>query len=214
MDINAWSHIDAVYYINLDHRTDRLVQIESEFDKVCLPFSKRIRISAEFTPECGALGCCLSHVKALELFLDSGNGVCIVIEDDFQFTCDALHVNYMISSVFQRNIPFDLIMLAGNVGMGQASNIDILTKVTDGQTTSGYMITRDFAFALLDLWRKTAVLIKMNMYGTGSHHYLLACDRTWKKLQPRANWYIFNPRLGTQRESYSDIEQRMTNYGC
>lgn len=40
----------------------------------------------------------------------------------------------------------------------------------------------------------------------------LHIDIYWKKLQ-NDKWYVTNPVLGYQRESYSDIEKRITNYG-
>lgn len=41
----------------------------------------------------------------------------------------------------------------------------------------------------------------------------LHADQCWKQLQ-RDKWYTTKPVLGYQRESYSDIERRVTNYGC
>ena len=38
-------------------------------------------------------------------------------------------------------------------------------------------------------------------------------DTYWKRLQPRARWHHAVPRLGTQRASYSDIEQTHVDYG-
>ena len=212
--MSCWDNIDAVYYINLNHRTDRLVQISAEMDKVYIPFSKRIRIEAEYTPECGALGCCLSHIKALQHFLESDGNICIIFEDDFQFTVPPEQVHSMMINIQRFNGYYDLIMLAGNVIRYQQTNVDTLYKVIEAQTTSGYMITRNFAVKLLSLWKKTAMLIKQHVHGTGIHNIFLACDRTWKQLQPEANWFVCNPCLGIQRESYSDIEKEVMNYGC
>jgi GR25 family glycosyltransferase involved in LPS biosynthesis len=208
----CWDYIDAVYYINLEHRTDRLVEIEAEFDKVKLPFSKRFRVSAERTPECGALGCCMSHVKTLRSFLETGNKNCIIFEDDFQFIQEPEFVNNMICSIFDMEIKFDIVMLSGNIFYYSHTNIENIHRVFDGQTTSGYLITREFAFILLEHWEKTAKLTKKYLDLTGQHLILLTCDQTWKVLQPVSQWFVFYPKLGIQRESYSDIEGSIMNY--
>ncbi len=201
--------LPTFYYINLDHRVDRYVQIEEELDKIGV--QHRVRVSAVRTPECGALGCCLSHIKALTLFLEESDGstpnsIAIILEDDFEFIQPADTILNMLSEATTE--PFDVIMLSGNILEYQHTDHKFLMKVINGQTTAGYMITRDFAATLLAHWKKTAMLIKMYFHGTGSHHHELSCDITWKRLQPESKWYIFNPSLGAQRSGYSDIEKR------
>jgi superfamily II DNA/RNA helicase len=44
MDNQEWSQIDVVYYINLDHRTDRRTEIEAELDRMHVPRDKVVRI--------------------------------------------------------------------------------------------------------------------------------------------------------------------------
>ena len=43
-------------------------------------------------------------------------------------------------------------------------------------------------------------------------HYFFAVDKYWFSLQQRDNWYLIIPPTVVQREGYSDIEKRMTNY--
>ena len=38
-------------------------------------------------------------------------------------------------------------------------------------------------------------------------------DESWKVLQKKDKWYAFSPPIGVQRESYSDIEKVIVNYG-
>jgi hypothetical protein len=40
-----------------------------------------------------------------------------------------------------------------------------------------------------------------------------AIDRHWFELQRRDRWFLITPLSVVQREDYSDIEQRFTNYG-
>ena len=39
-----------------------------------------------------------------------------------------------------------------------------------------------------------------------------AIDQYWKKLQPVSNWYVFNPVMGKQRASFSDIHKMNVDY--
>ena len=39
-----------------------------------------------------------------------------------------------------------------------------------------------------------------------------AIDKYWIHLQRADNWYLLTPLTVTQREDYSDIEQKNTNY--
>ena len=43
-------------------------------------------------------------------------------------------------------------------------------------------------------------------------HILYAIDKYWFSLQQRDKWYLITPLTVTQREDYSDIEKRATNY--
>jgi hypothetical protein len=44
------------------------------------------------------------------------------------------------------------------------------------------------------------------------NHYFFAIDKYWFNLQQFDNWYLIVPMTVVQREGYSDIEKRVTNY--
>ena len=43
-------------------------------------------------------------------------------------------------------------------------------------------------------------------------HILYAIDKYWFNIQKIHNWFLIIPLTVTQREDYSDIEKRATNY--
>ena len=43
-------------------------------------------------------------------------------------------------------------------------------------------------------------------------HVIYAVDKYWFRLQEKDNWYLITPLTVTQRQDYSDIEKRPTNY--
>ncbi len=205
--------VDHVYYINLDHRTDRKEQIESEFQKVGIPANKITRISGIYKKEFGILGCGLSHKKALETFLASPYKNCMIFEDDFTFTLDFHYCQYLIRQVFHQDIPYDLVMLAGNIFSSEPSPWPFLKKVKNGQTASAFLITKDFAPQLIHALEESTKLLEDYWKETGQKKHEYCNDIYWKKLQPQSNWFIVHPKMGIQRESYSDNEYKVTNYG-
>ena len=85
----------ACYWINLDHRKDRAAISRSRFDKLDL---EETRISATTREQIGFLekttnqhyyqgivACRMSHIKAMEIFLESHQDYCLILEDDFIF---------------------------------------------------------------------------------------------------------------------------------
>jgi hypothetical protein len=43
-------------------------------------------------------------------------------------------------------------------------------------------------------------------------HVMYAIDKWWFQLQQKDTWYLIIPLTVTQREDYSDIEKKRTNY--
>ncbi len=206
-------NIDAVYFINLDHRTDRLTQIQEEICKMGFPPEKIHRIQAIYKPEIGALGCTLSHIKTLDTFLESNHKTCIVLEDDFLRTMDINQMNFLFKHLFTSVKEFDLAMLAGKVFKKEATNSPFFYHVLDAQTSSAYLITREFAPTLRQNLKESSDFLNEWFQTNKNPKHDFCLDIYWKKLQPQSKWFIAHPQMGIQRESYSDIEQRVTNYG-
>lgn len=203
------NNVDVVYYINLDYRKDRLEHITTELDKTNLDKDKIKRINGIYMKNFGILGCAKSHIKALETFLGSTHQNCIIFEDDFTFSQDQEVVNKLFDEVFDNNIKYDLIMLASNTLNEAPTEYSYLTKILNGQTLSGYMVNRNFARVLLTNYKESVAILEKIGYKV--HEYCF--DIYMKKLQPLYNWYCFNPKLGKQIESYSDIENAVVDYG-
>jgi len=62
---------------------------------------------------------------------------------------------------------------------------------------------------LIDNFEKSVDIMKKEYkYGQAE------IDVSWKNYKEKVKIYIFNPKLGKQMTSYSDIEKRITNYNC
>lgn len=206
-------NIDCVYYINLEHRTDRKAQFLAEMRKLEVSEEKIVRIDGIYNKECGALGCAMSHKKTLETFLASSHKNCLIFEDDFKLTIDINYAKFLMKCLFQDNVKFDIVMVSGNILKSEKTGHFYLDKVIDGQTVSGLLITREFAPTILDCFSEAISNLKdwFEKYKERKHEFCI--DIYWKKYQPISNWYIFRPKWGVQRESYSDNEYKITNYG-
>lgn len=193
-----------IYYINLDKRLDRKEQIMGELNK--LNQYEIERVPGVYIEDFGALGCTYSHIECLNRFIKSGNPHCIIFEDDFMFK--DLKFNEHLDTFFNLNIEYDVCMLSINWGILEDTEYS-LKKVISGQTTSGYIVNKNFAQTLLNNYIEGAELLK-----TTQNLSLYSIDQYWKKIQPQNKWYVFSPTLGIQRPSYSDITKQFEDYNA
>ena len=202
--------IDAICYINLDHRTDRKEHILQEIKKIDPALSKTNRISAEYIPQNGAFGCALSHIKALQFFQDHPEWkTCLLLEDDFTFASDEPlnALSYLLTTLQT----YDMILLGCGTSDYHTTNTShpSIVRILSSQTTSGYIVHRDYIFTLLSNFIQSSNYLRIH---GNVHHYNL--DQYWKRLMPLGKWYTSSERIGYQCESFSDITMRVENYGC
>ena len=202
-------HIDAILYINLAHRIDRNEHIIQEINKLCTDPLKIHRIDAIKHNE-GALGCGLSHIKTLEYILEHPEWkTVLILEDDFTFKSTTIEKT--INELFQTFPYMDVGLLSYNHTELKCTDTihPLFKKITYSQTTSSYIIRQSYVPKLLQNMKESTEDIKKN----GKRHEN-CIDIYWTKLQPEANWIAVYPAIGYQYDNYSDIENRITTYGC
>ena len=202
--------IDAILYINLAHRTDRKEHVIHEIHKICADDSKIHRIDAILT-EPGALGCGLSHIKALEYAMAHPEWKTILIlEDDFTFHGED---TASLSTALHTLLTFpkmEIGLLSYNHSVLRYEDTSpSIKRVLYSQTTSSYCIRSSYVPTLLQNMREST----MDMIIRGKTHENCV-DIYWTSLQPRGHWYALFPAIGYQYDNYSDIEKRVTQYGC
>jgi GR25 family glycosyltransferase involved in LPS biosynthesis len=133
---NGLNNFDKIYCINLDHRKDRLAQIEKELNKSNIESHKIQRIPGVLLKGFGALGCSKSHSFALEEFIKSSESSCIIFEDDFEFTEKQTTINTLVDRIFSEVVQFDVLMLSANIYKEEATKFDFITKILEAQTVS------------------------------------------------------------------------------
>ena len=192
---------NIVYFINLDHRTDRLQNIENELSKTNINKEKIKRIQGIFTGKNGTLGCAMSHCKVLEEFLKTPENIknCVIFEDDFIFTENQESVNKLINNFFKEiGDDYDVLMLSSYLLDTVNVNENIL-KINAAQTLSGYVVNKRYAEKLLNNFKVSV-------------HMLYEVDVHMKILQKTDKWYCLNPKIGKQKTSYSDIQKKIVKY--
>ena len=201
--------IDAILYINLDHRSDRNTHILQELHRI--GYSDQIihRIPAVLK-EPGALGCGLSHIKALtEALSHSEWKTVLILEDDFTIRGGLTEWLHALSDIFSSSWDIALLSYNHNYIQYQATTIDSIKRVHFSQTTSSYLIRREYIPALLQNMKEA--MYDMERFGKTHENCI---DIHWTKLQPVGTWIAIVPAIGYQYDNYSDIEQHVTSYGC
>lgn len=203
--------IDVIFYINLEHRTDRKEHILQQLQTINPGLTKVVRIDAVRVEERGILGCTLSHLKAIEEFEKNPDWkTCIIFEDDYTLVNTVQHFNNIIDDLFDKFPEWDVLNLAHcNYGFKyEEVGHQYIKKLIFTSTTSGYCLHKKFAKTLKNNFTEAAEGLRAEVY-----NYEFALDIYWKHIIPTANWYVTVPRLGSQWPSYSDIEKKDVDFG-
>lgn len=190
------------YYINLDRRTDRKKEMESELTKVDA-LSPYIRFPAiQYKP--GAIGCTLSHIEVLKLGLQSGVDHICVFEDDFYFKLSPKMMEQLIQAAKQ--MLYDVFMFGYCIedvaNSTQPTNHSLFVNIKNACCSHGYMVRKEYAPKLIEnLQEGVRQLIRTK------NEQLYALDKYWKRLQEADMWITYKEGpCGLQRAGYSDID--------
>ena len=199
-----------IYYINLDKRKDRKINIENQIkklnDKLNIFTSERINAIDDL--EYGGIGCGKSHIIALNKAKKNNLDFIIILEDDI------ILKNQLIKKYFEyidTLNDWDVIILSGH---GQSIRInDLISKAYNIQTTGCYIVKKHYYDKLINNFQESVDnMNKLRMYKKDINYKEFAIDQNWKKLQPAGKWYIFNDNLGYQADGYSNIEKKNISY--
>lgn len=198
-------HLDKIIYINLDKRTDRKEQIESELDKFGLKYDRFCAIECE---KFGIYGCGLSHLAVLKKAKEQNYKNILILEDDFEFLITKELFEEQLNKFFESNINFDVCMISYNLKETQEFENDIVGKIQFAQTASGYIVNNHYYDKLIKLYEWALPLLIQT-----EQHWIYANDIVWRNYQRNDNWFYFKIRIGKQRISYSDNAKSVTDYG-
>jgi GR25 family glycosyltransferase involved in LPS biosynthesis len=157
--------------------------------------------------ENGRIGCSMSHLKCLQQAKEKDLDHVLIVEDDIHFMNIEMfkgQLNKFLSS----SIKWDVVLFAGNNLPPYQIYGDYCVKITRCQTTTGYLVKKHYYDILIsNIKEGIKYLLK-----EPERHIDYAIDKYWIRLQEKDNWFIITPLSVVQREDYSDIEKKETNY--
>jgi len=192
-------------FINLEERTDRLGHVTEELHKINIAGE---RVPAKKTAN-GALGCTLSHIKCIELAKERKYPHVFICEDDITFLQPTVFMESLRKfqdSSYSDN--FDVLIIGGNNCPPFEKIDDYAIRVSNCQTTTGYIVREHYYDTLIRNFKESA----SNLLRNQDRIKEFAIDIFWKRLQSCGNWYMIVPATVVQYENYSDIENRRVNY--
>jgi len=202
--LSSIKDIKHALYINLEDRTDRNSQVQEELRKIGIQNIQRFNAIKATHP---ALGCSYSHLACLEIAKINKWDHVFICEDDIYFLDPPVFIRQLDG--FLANIDtWDVILVAGNNIKDYAITNEYSAKVTWCQTATGYIVKQEYYDTLIANYKNGIARLRISK----NLHPIYAIDVYWRKLQKEDNWYLITPLTVVQREGYSDIEKRVTNY--
>jgi glycosyl transferase family 25 len=195
--------IKHAFYINLESRPDRKEHVEKQLEAIGIQAQ---RFNAVRLPN-GALGCSISHLKCLEIAKQNNWDHLLIVEDDILFTKPELFKR-QFNTFLSKHDEFDVVLVAGNNCPPYSNVDDSCIKIYNCQTTTGYLVKNHYFDKLIQNYRDGM----RGLMNEPDNRFTYAIDKYWFRLQDKDNWYLIIPLTVVQREDYSDIEQRTTNY--
>jgi len=204
------------YYINLKRRPDRRIQMEQELYHAGLKCERVEAVDALERGILGAEACRQSHRSALDRLKMSGKPYGLIFEDDATF------FDVAVAQPILRQLPaamrnHPVVVLACNMQRYESGSpesgspadelswLQAIGRTTSCLTTSAYFVRTDYVNAL----ESQAYNLEIKKLHIGGD-----IDQRWQKLQNPDRWAMTHPLLIKQRATFSDIENKMVDYGA
>jgi GR25 family glycosyltransferase involved in LPS biosynthesis len=198
-----YKDIQHALFINLESRKDREIELMDEFKKLDIPIHRMNAIQLKNK----RVACSMSHLKCLEKAKNNNWDHVLIVEDDIQFLNPTIFIENL-NQFLSSEIKWDVLLFAGNNVPPYTKYSDFCVKVNKCQTTTGYLVLNHYYDTLIkNIKEGITLLIK-----TPNDHFFYAIDKHWLSLQEKDNWFLITPLTVIQREGFSDIENKNTNY--
>lgn len=193
-------------FINLAERVDRLEHVIQELAKIGIHDAMRLDALKD---DSGAIGCTLSHISALTYAKEHQWDKVFICEDDITFT----NPEKLLASVEHFSslaLTWDVLIVGGNNCPPYTLVDNWCCKITNCQTTTGYIIQSHYYDVLIENFKESVSHLQQDWSKRNQNIYAL--DMYWKSLQKKDQWYMLLPLTVTQYINYSNIEKKIANY--
>jgi glycosyl transferase family 25 len=191
-------------YINLENRTDRLQHVKKQLESIDIVGE---RFNACKT-KVGAIGCTLSHIKCIELAKSRDYEQVFICEDDITFLNPLTFKKNLELFAKNKELDWDVLIIGGNIVPPYETIGDYCVRLGECQTTTGYIVKKHYYDVLINNFRDSV----KNLIQSPENKQEYALDIYWKRLQKSGRWYMIFPLTVVQYDTYSDIEERYTDY--
>jgi GR25 family glycosyltransferase involved in LPS biosynthesis len=217
IDYNLWNNIKTVI-INLDSRNDRLISTIKECEKVGIYNYERLsainidnknfknyklidpkkawKKNIEYLKS--ASGCKMSHLEVLKKYKDCNEEYIMILEDDVIFEEHTIiYLNGALSNLNKGNFDFDILYLGINLKSKDDAKLvnNNLLSIENGLTTTAQIFKKSNIEKIINIIDSSTIEI----------------DNTYNKYL--SNKYCVYPMCVYQKESYSDINKEVIDYG-
>lgn len=200
------------YYINLEHRRDRKLMIESILGNSKIPFERIEAVDGRKTENSHLISGCYdnkycpghvgsqhSHMKAIRSAIDSGVDYVAIFEDDFMFkpSVDPEWIHMAVQRVMDLVPDWDVIGLLHNINQKESlDGIQVkwsesfqseIVRVTEAATATGYIVRGTVLPKLLETFHPSNCKVTLDRS--------VAIDQCWKGLQKQVMWIGFQPQV-------------------
>jgi FkbM family methyltransferase len=194
--------IDRVFLINLDKRQDRLIEFMQECRKMNIQNVERF--SAIYRPDHPALGCTSSHLAVVKLAKEKRYKNIIIFEDDFTFDVSRDVLEQRLTHFFNQSIPFKVLMLTYSLYDTHPAtrHDDIVSTISYAANAAAYLVNESCYDELIEHLSYGAEMLDKTR-----QHWNYINDQIWRRSMETGGWFIFNEKMGRQRDSYSDLRE-------
>jgi GR25 family glycosyltransferase involved in LPS biosynthesis len=198
--------LENVLYINLEGREDRRQHFEKEWSKV--KNESATRIPAILMKQ-GAIGCTLSHIRALEYAKSRGWSHVLICEDDFTVLDASLLLGQLEKFSNRHKDDWDVLLLGGNNWPPFEGMDESCLRVHHCLSTMAYVVRQHYFDTLLENFREGV----QKFIRAPDKPFLYSIDIWWRRLQIRDRWFLLQPCCVIQWEGdWSDVENKNVNY--
>jgi glycosyl transferase family 25 len=209
---SSWESISQIYIINLKQRVDRYSDILVELCRVSAPLHRIYHMGGEknnLTSHSllnSYLGATQSHLDCALHMKENKYKNVLILEDDFVFQ-NKEFVDSNFNQFFSVSYDYDVCLISYSKFHEIRPYNDLLCQsFQECTTTSGYLLSLDTVDKVIACFREGFE----KMLETGDYHTYV-CDRYWAKLQKEGKFFLFRKKMGYQRLTFSDIQNK-NNY--
>lgn len=189
--------IDAVVYINLDHRTDR----NDHMLEIVKIFGQKVQRFEAIETYPGFIGCSESHAAVMRMAIESNWKNILVLEDDVLWN---ENIDAYTNAIELLTKPYDVIMLGSYRTTYDADT----QRIKSGHGYHAYVVNRHYFKTFHSNIDAGLTLLKAS---EPAYPFEYRVDNYKNKLAAQDNWYAVMPNLFYQMDGFSDILKQHRN---